>query len=31
MNKKNIGSDFNNFLRDQGIYDEVHALALKEV
>jgi antitoxin HicB len=31
MNKKNIGSDFNDFLRDQGIYDEVHALALKEV
>lgn len=31
MNKKNIGSDFNDFLRDEGIYDEVHAAALKEV
>jgi len=31
MNKKNIGSDFNDFLRDEGIYDEIHAAALKEV
>ena len=31
MNKKNIGSDFNDFLRDEGIYEEVHAAALKEV
>lgn len=31
MNKKNIGSGFNDFLRDEGIYDEVHAAALKEV
>ncbi|MEO7733680.1 MAG: Fis family transcriptional regulator [Kofleriaceae bacterium] len=31
MNKKNIGSDFNDFLREEGIYDEVHAAALKEV
>jgi antitoxin HicB len=31
MNKKNIGSDFNDFLRDEGIYDEVHVAALKEV
>jgi hypothetical protein len=31
MNKKNIGSDFKDFLRDEGIYDEVHAAALKEV
>jgi transcriptional regulator with XRE-family HTH domain len=31
MNKKNIGSDFNDFLRDEGIYDEIHATALKEV
>ncbi|MBC7975620.1 MAG: Fis family transcriptional regulator [Myxococcales bacterium] len=31
MNKKNIGSDFNDFLRDEGIYDETHAAALKEV
>jgi antitoxin HicB len=31
MNKKNIGSDFNDFLRDEGVYDEVHATALKEV
>jgi transcriptional regulator with XRE-family HTH domain len=31
MNKKNIGSDFNDFLRDEGVYDEVHAAALKEV
>jgi antitoxin HicB len=31
MNKKNIGSDFNDFLRAEGIYDEVHAAALKEV
>jgi antitoxin HicB len=31
MNKKNIGSDFNDFLRDEGIYEEVHATALKEV
>lgn len=31
MNKKNIGSDFNDFLRDEDIYDEIHAAALKEV
>jgi hypothetical protein len=31
MNKKNIGSDFNDFLREEGIYDEVHVAALKEV
>ena len=31
MNKKNIGSNFSEFLRDEGIYDEVHAAALKEV
>ena len=31
INKKNIGSDFNDFLRDEGIYDETHAAALKEV
>lgn len=31
MNKKNIGSDFNDFLRDEGVYDEVHVAALKEV
>jgi hypothetical protein len=31
MNKKNIGSDFNDFLRNEGIYGEVHATALKEV
>ena len=28
MNKKNIGSDFNDFLRDEGIYDGIHAAAL---
>jgi antitoxin HicB len=31
MRKKNIGSDFNEFLREEGIYEEVHAAALKEV
>jgi len=31
MNKKNISSDFNDFLRDEGLYDEVHTAALKEV
>jgi len=31
MNKKHIGSDFNDFLREEGIYDEAHAVALKEV
>jgi antitoxin component HigA of HigAB toxin-antitoxin module len=31
MNKNNLGSGFNDFLRDEGIFDAVHATALKEV
>ena len=31
MNKENIGSDFDEFLKEEGIYDEVNAAAVKEV
>jgi hypothetical protein len=31
MNKKNIGSSFDNWLREEGIYEEVSAAAIKRV
>jgi antitoxin HicB len=31
MKKENIGSDFDDFLKEEGIYDEVNAAAVKEV
>jgi len=31
MRKENIGSDFDAFLKEEGIYDEVNAAAVKEV
>ena len=31
MKKENIGSDFDDFLKEEGIYDEVDAAAVKEV
>lgn len=31
MNKKHIGSDFDNFLKEDGIYEQVQAVAIKRV
>ncbi len=31
MNKKNIGSSFDSWLREEGIYEEVSATAIKRV
>ncbi|MBI3828527.1 MAG: XRE family transcriptional regulator [Planctomycetes bacterium] len=31
MNKKHVGGDFDDFLREEGIYDEVRAKAIKRV
>jgi hypothetical protein len=31
MKKKNVGSSFDSWLRDEGIYDEVTATAIKRV
>ena len=31
MNKKNIGSSFDTWLREEGIYEEVSAAAIKRV
>jgi antitoxin HicB len=31
MKKKNIGSSFDNWLRDEGMYEEVSAAAIKRV
>jgi len=31
MNKKHIGSSFDDFLKEEGIYEEVNAFAVKEV
>jgi len=31
MNKKHIGSDFDDFLKEEGIYEEVQAVAIKRV
>jgi DNA-binding Xre family transcriptional regulator len=31
MNKKRIGGQFDDFLRDEGIFDEVEAAAIKRV
>ena len=31
MNKKNIGSSFNSLLREEGIYEDVTATAIKRV
>jgi antitoxin HicB len=31
MNKKQIGSNFDDFLREEGIFDEVEAAAIKRV
>ena len=31
MNKKHIGGDFDDFLRDEGLLDEVEAIAAKRV
>jgi hypothetical protein len=31
MNQRNIGSDFDNFLAEEGILDEVNAVAAKRV
>ena len=31
MNKKHVGSDFDDFLKDDGIYEQVQAVAIKRV
>ena len=31
MNKKRVGSDFDDFLKEEGIYEEVQAVAIKRV
>lgn len=31
MNKKHVGSDFDDFLKEEGIYEEVQAVAIKRV
>ena len=31
MNKQHIGSDFDDFLRDEGVLDETEAIAIKRV
>jgi antitoxin HicB len=31
MNKKHIGSDFDDFLKEDGIYEQVQAVAIKRV
>jgi hypothetical protein len=31
MKKKNIGSTFDSFLREEGVYEEVSATAIKRV
>ena len=31
MNKKLVGSDFDDFLKEEGIYEEVQAVAIKRV
>jgi antitoxin HicB len=31
MNKKHIGSDFDDFLKEKGIYEQVQAVAIKRV
>ncbi|HRQ23033.1 MAG TPA: hypothetical protein PLF42_06340 [Anaerolineales bacterium] len=31
MNKKHIGSDFDDFLKEEGIYEQVQAVAIKRV
>jgi hypothetical protein len=31
MNKKNIGSSFDSFLREEGLYERVSAAAIKRV
>ncbi len=31
MNKKHVGSDFDDFLKEDGIYEQVQAVAIKRV
>ena len=31
MNKKHVGSDFDDFLKEEGIYEQVQAVAIKRV
>ena len=31
MNKKHVGSDFDDFLKEEGIYEQVQAVAIKRI